>query len=51
MTNPPPRVHDIDRQRQDASPYIDALVEFVDIDRARWGIPGHQGSREAQPWH
>ena len=49
MTNPPPRVHDIDRQRQDASPYIDALVEFVEIDRARWGIPGHQGSREAQP--
>lgn len=49
MTTTPPRVHDINRQRQDASPYVDALTAFVDEDRARWGIPGHQGSRDAQP--
>ena len=49
MSTPPPRVHDIDRLSQDSSPYVDALEEFVTIDRARWGIPGHQASPLAQP--
>jgi arginine decarboxylase len=38
----------LDASRQDASPYVDALQAFIDADHTRWGIPGHQGSPEAQ---
>ncbi len=33
---------------QDSSPYVEALRAFVDADHTRWGVPGHQGSVEAQ---
>jgi lysine decarboxylase len=33
---------------QDSSPYVDALRAFIDADHTRWGVPGHQGSVEAQ---
>ena len=38
----------LDRDRQDASPYVDALSAFIEADHVRWGIPGHQGSPAAQ---
>ena len=38
----------LDPARQDASPYVDALRAFIEADHTRWGIPGHQGSPDAQ---
>lgn len=38
----------LDTARQDRSPYVDALTAFIDAEHVRWGIPGHQGSPEAQ---
>ena len=39
----------LDRDRQDATPYVDALRSFIDTEHVRWGIPGHQASPAAQP--
>jgi arginine decarboxylase len=38
----------LDPARQDASPYVDALRGFIEAEHTRWGIPGHQGSPDAQ---
>jgi lysine decarboxylase len=37
-----------DPAHQDATPYVDALQAFIDADHERWGVPGHQGSTDAQ---
>lgn len=38
----------LDCRRQDQSPYVDALMGFIGREHVRWGIPGHQGSPDAQ---
>ncbi|MBI1378277.1 MAG: amino acid decarboxylase [Frankiales bacterium] len=39
----------IPADRQDSSPYADAVRAFADQGRARFTTPGHQGDHDAQP--
>jgi lysine decarboxylase len=38
-----------DRRDQDSTPYVDALLAYVELDPGRFQVPGHKGGAGADP--